>query len=574
MSTQTTTLTARPSFVPVPNVISLLFILLIALNYFEPFADLDFAWQIRTGEHIVREGTLRLPESFSYTINGVIVPDFEWLYEVVLYLVWEGFGFGGLKILRVVLVGTPLLIVALHLRAQGIRWRGIAITLLLAVTILTPAWNLRPLFCTTIGLLLVTTMLHDHCTGRRPLSAWLPIVMLLWANLHPGVIMGQGLLVGAIGWEWLNRWIRLNRPLDLVALRRLTLIAGLGLAATFLSPDPIERFLYPFKPELKHPVMRIFAEMTPLYQTFPSLPLPIGLAYVVALLVGLSVLLRFRDYRLWEVMLLGGLAMLANFAFRSLQDWLLVMLALGVPHLAVLLRRVAEHRRQTWAALLLRADRFARRMLLSPLFRFQAFWPLAFTATLLVVSLIPPLSRNMPLQNGSDWPVAAVDYIERHRLHGRFFSPPDYGAFLVWRLPGKALSYTDTRGFFFPPKLIEDSHFVPQLRRQWQARLERILDEHHTDYFLLETTGARGEMWRRLQPHTTPLFKDDMCVLLTAAQVRQGLEKAATAEDAKADPSSAIMAPPRSPDVYFFFSSVTPYSMLLRTAWRRSICNT
>ena len=35
---------------------------------------------------------------------------------------------------------------------------------------------------------------------------------------------------------------------------------------------------------------------------------------------------------------LAGLTVLANLAYRSLQDWVLIQLALGVPHLAVMLR--------------------------------------------------------------------------------------------------------------------------------------------------------------------------------------------------------------------------------------------
>lgn len=508
-----------------PNVVSIVLVLLIAANYFTVFADLDFAWQIRTGEQILQQQTLRLPEPFSYTIHGVVVPDFEWLYEVTLYLIWNTFGFGGLKFLRVVLVGSTLLIVALHLRNQGVRWHGIALSILVAIAVLSSAWNLRPLYCTTIGLLLVATMLHDHCTGRRALSWWLPVVMLLWANLHPGVIVGQGMLVGAIVWEWLNRGIKLNKPLDLPQLRRLTVIGGLALLATFASPDPFERFKYPFKPELKHPIMRMFGEMAPLHEKFFQAPFAISLVYALALLVAATVFLRFRKYRLWEIALLGGLAVLANFAFRSVQDWLLVMLALGVPHMVALLRRSAFYRRQLWAALLLRGDRFAKRMLYAPAFRFQPFWPSVTIAALLIVSLIPPLSRRMPLQNDPEWPVAALAHVEGQGLYGRFFAPPDYGAFLVWKMPGKTRSYTDTRGFFFPPLLLEDSHFVPQLGPDWRPRLDRILDQYHTDYFLLETNGPRGELWRRLQPHVQPLFKDDISVLLTAVQVRQGLER-------------------------------------------------
>src|ERR1700730_17280611 len=85
-----------------PNVLSLLIVLLLAVIYFGVFGDLDWSWQVRMGELIVQTGNLRPPESFSYTIDGTKVHDFEWLYEVSLWAVWNVFGWGGLKFLKVI----------------------------------------------------------------------------------------------------------------------------------------------------------------------------------------------------------------------------------------------------------------------------------------------------------------------------------------------------------------------------------------------------------------------------------------------------------------------------------------
>jgi hypothetical protein len=517
----------RP-FTSPPGITSAALILLLACNYFGTFADLDFTWQIRTGEQIVERGELRTPEAFSYTIPGAPVPDFEWLYEVVLWLTWSGFGFGGLKLLKTILVVTPLLILVLRLRGEGVRPHGVLLALFVAIMVVNSVWNLRPLYCTTIGLLLVSWMLHDHCTGRRPLSWWLPVVMLLWANLHPGIITGQGLLFGAIVWEWVNRLVKLNNPLGRAACWRLTLIGGLGLAATFASPDPIDRLLYPFRPELAHPVQRIFAEMQPLHSFILTPPYLSNLAYLVAFLVGLTVVFRFRHYRLWELALLAGLAGLASIAYRSLQDWMLVMLALGVPHMAALLRQAARvDRRRGWVAWLLRTDRACKSVLNRPLYRLQPAWLALAFGVLAVVSLIPPLSRKMPIQDADEWPVAAVDRIEEMGLEGRFFAPADYGSYLTWRLADRARSYVDTRGFFFPPELIEDSHYLPQQTADWRVRLERVLNRHHTDYFLLEAAGPRGQLWRFLRPYVSkPLYCDEQAVVLSADQVRRGVAAA------------------------------------------------
>jgi hypothetical protein len=549
----------RPVWQQPPNAFSVLVIVLLGANYFAPFSDLDFAWQIRTGERIVETGRFRPPEAFTYTINGRQVPEFEWLYEVILWAVWKVFGFGGLKLLKTALVVAPLLLLSLRLRKERVPWHGIFLALLGAVVVLSPAWNLRPLFCTTVGLLLVSGWLHDHCQGRQPLTRWLPLLMLLWSNLHPGVAIGQGLLAGAILWEWLNRCWQVNPPLEQAACWRLTWIGGLGLAATFLSPDAPERLVYPFRQELRHPIQRIFVEMQPLYTFLGKPPYTTGLVYLVAVLVGLTVVLRFRHYRLWEVALLGGLVGLANLAVRSLQDWLLVMLALGVPHLTILLRQLAEKKR-AWkhaavdsptrsftinlSGTLIRLDRSCKRMLNGGFLRMQWFWPSVALGLLTGISLYPPLARHVPIQESPEWPGPALDWISAASLQGRFFAPPDYGSYLTWRLGDRAKCYVDTRGFFFPGELIEDSHYVPQLGPQWQARLERVF-EYGTDYFLLETTGPRGQFWQFLQPHVhQPLYCDERTVLLSAMQVRQAL--AYNTRDGLPEPSRPSLCLPRN----------------------------
>ena len=71
------------------NVCTLLFALLLLAIYFRPFADLDFTWQIRTGEQIVHNRSLHVADQLTYTIAGRSLPDFEWLYEVALWAVWS-----------------------------------------------------------------------------------------------------------------------------------------------------------------------------------------------------------------------------------------------------------------------------------------------------------------------------------------------------------------------------------------------------------------------------------------------------------------------------------------------------
>ena len=60
----------------------------------------------------------------------------------------------------------------------------------------------------------------------------------------------------------------------------------------------------------------------------------------------------------------------------------------------------------------------------------------------------------------------------------------------------------------------------------WRGRLDRVLASG-TDYFLLETTGPRGELWRHLQPlvGNESVYLDQQTVVLRADTVRRGVRQ-------------------------------------------------
>jgi hypothetical protein len=511
-----------------PNALSLLILAAAAMNYFAPFGDLDWTWQIRTGEAIVQERSLHVVDQFTYTIAGQPLPDHEWLYEVALFGVWNAFGIGGLKFLRVLLVLTPLWIVLSRLRRENVPWHGVVLLFLSFVFVLAPGWNLRPMYCTTIGLVLVSGWLHEHCTGRRVLPWQLPLVMLVWANVHPGVIAGQGLLAGAIGWELINARLKWNMPLDRSRLMRLTVIGGLGLVATFVCPDPLARFQYAVSPHLSHPIQQTFVEMQPTWKSLLRPPFNYAPIYLMAAVVLVTVVFRLRQYRLWELAFLGVLTILGNVASRGAMDWYLNLVALGVPHVVAMWRQALLDPRRRWVRRGLAIDNFAKRIIKSPLFAWQPRAIGVAALGLFLVSVVPPISRMMPKRDSHEWPVAALDALESQGRGGNFFGPPDYATYVNWRLKDRSRGYADTRGFYFPPVLLEDAHYLPQLLPGWRERMDRVLTKYPTDYFLLETTGPRGALWTALQPHVeTPVYLDGQCVVLSAAQVRS----AATAVD-------------------------------------------
>ncbi len=66
----------------------------------------------------------------------------------------------------------------------------------------------------------------------------------------------------------------------------------------------------------------------------------------------------------------------------------------------------------------------------------------------------------------------------------------------------KLRCYVDTRYLFFPPALIEDCQFLPQLAPGWPERLRRV-NSYGTDYYLLKTAGPHGVLWQAIRCHAS-----------------------------------------------------------------------
>ena len=289
------------------------------------------------------------------------------------------------------------------------------------------------------------------------------------------------------------------------------------------------RFLYPFSADVGHSVQRLFVEMQPAYLhlTDPN-HLSLWLIYLITAAVAVTTVVRFREYRLWEIVLLLRVHRPGEpGALRSLQDWTYIVLAVGVPPFRHATHSVISERRTLAERIdggIKRLDRSVKGIDDTRVFRPKISWPDAGFAVLVVISCVPAWSMQMPVQNSKEWPVDAVNWCQQQELHGNFFGPPDYGSFIGWKLGEDGKAYTDTRGFFFSGTLLEDSLLTPQLCPNWQERMSRILSQG-TDYFLLETEGPRGQLWLFLRDRVDkPLYLDSHAVLLSSQQVRDALK--------------------------------------------------
>jgi hypothetical protein len=166
----------------------LLFLAIGAAACFAP-AQSDTWWQLRTGQEIWTTGTVQLSDHFSYTVAGNYWPNHEWLSQLLFY---AGYRAGGMPLLTAltasIIVGAWFLI--WRLTPGGYPRKHLVCAL--AVIPSSMAWALRPQVF-TLFLVAATALLVAR---RRYLL--LPILFLLWANLHGGVMLGFVILASGV----------------------------------------------------------------------------------------------------------------------------------------------------------------------------------------------------------------------------------------------------------------------------------------------------------------------------------------------------------------------------------------
>ena len=195
----------------------LLLIVLAALAALTP-AQNDTFWHLRSGQQMWETGAPLVTEPFSHTSFGAPLHNHWWLSQLVFFWVYS---VGGPFLLTLLVGACAVGAIVGSWRLTKGPWElrmGLLAWLALATA---PEWALRPQVFSLVLLVVAT-----HLVVRDRL-AWLPLVCMLWANLHALVIFGVA-LSGAVLLDALV-WSRTR-------LKQSALIAAACVAAPVISP--------------------------------------------------------------------------------------------------------------------------------------------------------------------------------------------------------------------------------------------------------------------------------------------------------------------------------------------------
>ncbi|MDQ1432057.1 MAG: hypothetical protein QOF40_2659 [Actinomycetota bacterium] len=385
-----------------------LFVMLFARVCQAP-AQNDTWWHLRAGRDIWH-GVLPTVERWSFTARGHAWPDHEWLSEAVFYALHY---VGGLPLLALVVAIAVTATFALlwKLMVGPVLRRGALVFLTLPVTLIVA--SLRPQVFSLLLLLVTVTLL------ARRRFAWLPVVFLLWANLHGAVVIG-GLVVAVAlvtAWVWDRR-----------CARPLAICAAVSAVAVFLTPlgTGILGLVFGMSNEAD------IAEWEPAWRTMPAGAI---FAVVVVLTVAAAVVLRRQRTFEWSdrVLVASTVALVLPAARYSRLMPMFVVVAL--PLLA-----------RGWEAAKPSTARAEDRSVVNA--ALLGVVVIAATAWVAAAWMDPSAALAWePLPAGAVHAVQACD--------GPVYNRFDDGAYLIWFAPGVPV-FIDSRVDPYPDRLLRE----------------------------------------------------------------------------------------------------------------------
>jgi hypothetical protein len=408
----------------------------------------DTWWQLRAGRDMWSTRRVLLIDTYSHTAYGAFWPNHEWLAEVLYYACYR---IGGLAL-------VTLFAATLIALAWSITWRlttgSVRVRFALTALALVPAslhWEPRPHAFSFLFLMLTVYLMV------RQRYAWLPLVFLVWANCHGGVLTGflvltTGLIVQML-WSpdgSLRRWSAL------VACAITGSVTPLGLTLWTELPKSIARI-----------------RMYPLNEWQPATFTDLRLApfWLIAALLCVCVLRRLRtaaaekwsNERSMSAVTMTACAFvllpLAISAVRNVGLFLMIAVpaitALAPVHLA----RSASRRERPWLNLTM----------------------ISAAATASVVAIVYAYAMQIDHLRWTPLPAGSLRALAG--CPGNLYNRYDEGGYLIWFAPEKPV-FLDGRQDPYAPRLVLD-----QIRTESTGDYAGAFSQYHIGCAYLPTSS-------------------------------------------------------------------------------------
>jgi hypothetical protein len=421
-----------------------------------PIIDPDFWWHLRTGQLIAQTQEIPNSDPYSFTANAKQWVTHEWLSEFFFFRLFELGGYGLLIFIFSGIITASFLFAYLRCSKESKPYIAGFVLLLGAITS-APTWGVRPQMLTLLFFSSFLFLLdrYRHNGNYRTLIP-IPLIMILWVNLHAGYIIGIAIeIIYIFGYllEVAILRVRRKEKIDLLTKKSIWILFSVlitSVLASLLNPTGFRILTYPFQ-TLTDSAMQSYIQewFSPDFHQVIWQPL----AVMLLALIGVG-MIGNRPISITKILLTLVFAYGALRSIRNVSLFAIVVIPVLVEQIDYLLKyrpKAQEHNRH---------------------FRYIAPLLISAIAVVMVLGFIQVIN-NQQKSEAEIYPKNAVDWIMENKPRGNIFNSYNWGGYFIWRLYPDYPVYIDGRADLYGETFFTNYRSIYLTKPGWEEKLNQ-----------------------------------------------------------------------------------------------------
>jgi len=451
--------------------VSILLYLVLPHNK-ELLGDGDTGYHIRAGEYILNSFSIPKSDIFSFITPTLPWTAHEWLSEVFMAFLHQLGGLTAVVIAFSLMIAATIRIFLRNIRSEG---NNILLSIIASITFVALAkvhWLARPHIFSLVIILIWYHLLDDFQYRNKNRLWLLPLLMVLWVNLHGGFIIGLVVLGIYFAGNFLCMFTDSKQWLLTAKDKTLTLAKILGSSTIVCLVNPIgyNIFMFPFNLISNKFIMDVVSEFqSPNFHEIQ--PFKYILLFTIIIfayskrkpnLIEVALIVLFTSMSLYSVRYIPIFAVIVvPILLRYIEyDWMS-----SLKPLATSLRQRIEN--------ISLMDDMAK----------GYFWP---ALTLIIIIIIAVNGTITHTFDPEKKPVTALEFLNQNHVAGNMFNNDEFGDFVIYTSNNNYKVFIDGRGDMYGSKIIKEYCGVKEFETGWES----ILDKYKITWIFYDTNSV------------------------------------------------------------------------------------
>lgn len=498
------------------TIVALLALFLILFSFFKinlPTADIgrhiiNGDIFLHSGEYNISKSDILNTNLFSYTNPAFPFVNHHWGSGILIYLIYNMFGFTGLSIIYFLFILGALIFVLLTIKREA-NLKILFLTSIFLIPLIAGRHEVRPEGLSYFFLAIFLYILYRYTNNKISTKMlWiLPVLQLIWVNTHIYFIFGIFLIGMFLGQELILYCLFKNKN-NLEKIKKLFLVLGASLFMSVLNPYGIKGLFYPFT-IFQNYGYRIVENQSIHFLENISFTNPEFLWYKITLFLliisSLFVIFKQKKNSLQYPWALAGIsltfAVLAYLGIRHIPIFTLLSIPLLVYNFTfiknIFQEKINNYLDKDWKNIL-----------------FLFILIIITTITMFQFSTKLPWNRNFGI--GIDQKqLEPINFIKENKIYGPFFNNYDIGGMMIFGLYPDEKVFVDNRPEAYPKEFLQNTYILMQEDDKiWQEKLDKEKFNAIFFYRLDYTPWAQKFLLTRIKdPMWAPVFVDQQTII-------------------------------------------------------------